>query len=167
MLPELARAKGQIDMGLLSILRCLSNGLAPWPLLLHGDPGTGKTLAALCLCDQISSSWYWQMNDLLELHGEIHGEDLKAAKRMVDHRMRARELIVVDEVGAKSTVKDLYKGCLKTILDTRELKQGRRGIYISNAGKTELGKLLGGRIMSRLTCGTVYKMTGPDRRGER
>jgi hypothetical protein len=78
------------------------------------------------------------------------------------------DLIVLDELGEAKN--DLHLKAIKKTLDIRERYWHRSGIYISNHEPRKLAGLYDasdrGRIGSRLLCGTIYHLDGPDRRQE-
>ena len=59
LLPMLHRQMSQVDPRLVAVFRKLIAGEAAWPLFVHGDVGTGKTLAALSLADFATTASYW------------------------------------------------------------------------------------------------------------
>src|SRR5438128_4554094 len=64
-LPEKCRLLSQIPANIRAVIRsCLTNE-TPWPLVLSGSSGTGKTCAALCLLD-FAGGRYWAAADLCD-----------------------------------------------------------------------------------------------------
>ena len=57
------RRLADVDAGLLGTLRGLCAGKLRWPLFLHGTVGTGKTCAALALCDVVRRAAYCTAED--------------------------------------------------------------------------------------------------------
>lgn len=66
LLPMLHRQMSQVDPRLVAVFRKLIAGEAAWPLFVHGDVGTGKTLAALSLADFATTASYWTVESLCD-----------------------------------------------------------------------------------------------------
>jgi chromosomal replication initiation ATPase DnaA len=163
LLTGVARSMGRVDDGLVAMFRSLVAGKAPWPLYLHGLVGTGKTRAALCLCDFADSAVYFTVDSLA---------DMVMAKSAADaetqwEKIRTKALVVLDEIGEREAVGDLQATTFKKFLDSREWHAGRVAVYVSNLSPDDLPKLYDDRIISRLLSGTVHELRGPDRRRER
>ena len=155
-LPNLDRAEELIDRQLYNLLRGLLGGLKPWPLYLHGDVGTGKTRAVLCLCDIVQLSRYWTVSGLM---------DSMIAKDPPWEWPISPALPVLDELGLHDTNADrrgeFEFDAIKRWLDWRE---DRPAVYVSNHPLEEMTELYDRRIKSRLGVGTVFELKGPDRR---
>jgi DNA replication protein DnaC len=138
------------------LLRRLVTGKARWPLYLHGPAGSGKTLAALCLCDVTIQAVYQtveQISDVVFQPGE-----------WIWRAARERELCVLDELGARQNVTDPHYQAVKKFADARELYANRVAVYISNLRPKELVKVYDDRIASRMLCGELFCLEGEDRR---
>lgn len=166
----------QVPLSVRQAIKRLSEGGASWPLVLTGQPGTGKTSAALCMLDWgrgiyltaqslCESAIFAMKGELLQLpHYEPprDGQD----RRPVTHTLlwRALEdayLLVLDEVGMRGKVSEHHYDCVKRAIDARE---GRPLVVISNLSLPELLPIYDDRIISRLAGGTVVPVYGPDRR---
>jgi len=132
----------------------LAAGDAPWPLLIHGPVGSGKSFAALCFADLIPSARYSTLETLC--NSIMAGDPMPWRD--------AGELLVVDELGERSKVGDLHYTALKNTLDYREWHHRRVAIYVSNLSPADLCNLFDDRIASRLTAGSVFKLEAADRR---
>ena len=132
----------------------LCRGQARWPLFLHGDTGTGKTIAAICMVDVLYGCMWTDLDSLCELlvtHGSWkHIEESEAA--------------VLDEIGGRDNVTSVDADAVKKFLDIRECNCNRVGIYVSNHSPDAIRQLYRKRIASRLLCGTVVETTGIDQR---
>jgi DNA replication protein DnaC len=141
-------------------------GESPWPLVVIGPPGTGKTCAALCLLDY-GGGVYFQAPVLAHEvvragHGQIHypsGHPISPTQLW--RHWRETHLFVLDEVGANSKVSDWHYEQVKRVLDERE---GRPTVVLSNEPLPELTALYDDRVASRLAAGTVVQLEGGDRR---
>ena len=161
LLPALHRRLSKVERPLLDLFERLVTGAAPWPLLLHGAPGSGKTCAAVALADIARTAAYLTVEDLCDaVMGRRADADPWGA-------IEGKNLIVLDELGCRQKVGDLEYTAVKRVLDIRETQHGRLLVAISNVSPESLVQLYDRRIGSRLTCGTVYELTGPDRRRER
>lgn len=161
------RDPAMIDRRTREAIRCCVNAESPWPLLLHGPAGVGKTCAGLVLCDY-ARGCYWTMPGLCE-----HVIDLQRGRVQTDHGpvyqksfwngFSASTLIVLDEIGCRERASDHHYETLKTALDARH---NRPLLCISNLNPSALVRIYDDRILSRLACGTVVELSGKDRRIE-
>lgn len=149
-------------------------GLEPWPLLILGTPGTGKTSAALALCDYIEGSEFWTA---AEFHQAVL--DVKFGRRewKADGypgsgawtvrgwwgMVAARPLVVLDDLGTgEREARDAFYESIKTLLDKRTC---RPLIVTSNLSLEGLEKVFDGRVADRLAAGTVIEVSGESMRG--
>ena len=152
----IARSLALVHPDLRLVFRRLVTGQAPWPLYLHGPVGTGKTMAALCLLDHVEESYYRTVSELAD-NRMAKGTDM-------DHVGTVR-LAVLDEIGAREKVGDLVYEVVKEFADRRE-KWGRVAVYVSNLDVPAMARLFDDRVADRLTCGTLFELTGKSRRRE-
>jgi len=122
------RSMCRVDQTLVATFRKLAAGKAPWPLYLHGPVGTGKTMAALALCDFADSAAYYTVDGLCSLI--VAGSPEAVAEEW--SQMEGKALVVLDEIGEREKVGDLHYSAVKQMLDTRDLHAERIAIYISN-----------------------------------
>ncbi len=131
-------------------------------LQAHRDAliATGKTLASLALADFTKTAVYWPIENLCEhvLRGDAL--DVAASWRAI----AGDDLAILDEIGERDQVGDLYLTTLKRFLDTRAMHQQSIAVYISNLAPADLPELFDDRIVSRLLAGTVFELAGDDRR---
>ena len=158
-MPDLYRKMASVPKDLVVTFRLLATAQLPWPLFLHGDVGTGKTLAALCLADFATTSRYWTLDTLCD---KVMDPETKTQEMW--RQIQEKELTILDELGERSKVGDLLYTTVKKHLDLREQHAGRVGIYISNLTPDQLVQMFDKRIVSRLTAGTVLELSGDDRR---
>jgi DNA replication protein DnaC len=173
--PNYQRDIAKIDPGFRNELRRIVTGEAPWPLLLYGPAGTGKTCAALCLLDYAGGR-YFTMNSLCaELidsqQGRLYSESSCIDGTYVEsrriypqtfwERIEREKLVVLDEIGANELVSDHHYDAIHRIL---EVRKNRPFVAISNLPPEQIERLYDGRIFSRLACGTVVHLQGCDRR---
>lgn len=155
-----------IDPSLLKVFRALVKGETPWPLLLTGGAGVGKTCAALCLLDY-SGGVYFTIYELCDVL--IAAADKAYVNPYADRPMskigvwewlHATSLLVIDELGSRH-VSDFHYENVKRVLDQRENKPL---VCISNKSLAELAVIYDDRVASRFAGGTVVQLVGPDRR---
>ena len=159
-----------VDSALRKVMRELVAGHAPWPLFLLGPVGCGKSCAALCLCDVVEDSMYWTVE---RLHDAILSakqghlwrggwvDEWKISTDMLWDEWRSTPLAVLDELGTRAAVSESMYETVKRAIDGRE---GRSGIFISNAELDALAVAYDDRIASRLAAGTTFRLAGDDRR---
>lgn len=132
------------------------NGKLPWPLFIHGPPGCGKTVAGYCFHDVTHDCGSTDMDRLIKTL--ISGEDWPWAMA------RDAACVIVDELGGCDNVPTVEYNALKKFLDIRERWRDRVAVYLSNHSPDRIKELYDDRTASRLLCGTVYHLDGPDRR---
>lgn len=157
------RSLQAVDPALLRVLGDLAEGRAAWPLLIFGDCGTGKTSAALALADIVETASYHTAEGLASFVMNRGGNESDAEF----DRIGGKHLAILDELGTRLNVGDLAYSVIKRFADVRELEAHRVAIYVSNVTAEKLGELYDDRIYSRITGGTVFELTGPDRREAR
>lgn len=168
-LPRLERSLAGIDPTLRRALRGLVAGELPWPLFLHGTPGTGKTSALLCLLDHAGGE-YHTMRGLhalliraeqgrLEWYDRGRGGNLWPEQ--VWDRIGKAPLVVLDDVGCRERVSDLHYETVKQVLEERA---GRPLAVLSNLNLAGIVEIYDDRIFSRLSAGSVVELVGRDRR---
>ncbi len=172
--PKVPRSLSRVDTGLCDLFGQLAAGEAPWPLLVWGGVGGGKTFAGLAFADMVRRSVFLTLEDACS--AVMKGEQPWVSKRetlayrdetppLDDTPIREPgDLLILDEIGERSKAGDLLYTTLKGILDYREFNHRRVGMYISNLSPAELALLFDDRIVSRLTAGSVVKLVGDDRR---
>lgn len=180
------RSIAEIAPGLRTTIRAMIAGESPWPLMLHGNAGTGKSCAMLCLLDYAGGEYHtvsglcqmmnraalgnYSVDETGTRSGVIEGHKDYVHKRTVvlyPHQIWARiakaPLIVLDEIGCRSNVSDAHYEAVKEMIDIRHRKPLA---VLSNLSLEALGKLYDDRIVSRLSAGTVVELAGADRRLE-
>jgi DNA replication protein DnaC len=164
-----------IDRDLWATIRGLFEGKQPWPLFLHGSTGTGKTCAMLALSDHVYPlNWRAQgwpiYKDAEELSIDLidaqqgraftaHGAPISTS--YIWNEIARSCFVILDEVGARSTVTDFRYDTVKRVLDKRH---GKALAVVSNLPLPQIAELYDDRVASRLAAGTVVCLDGPDRR---
>lgn len=159
LLPSVPRSMHLVRNDLVDLFTQLVGGVAPWPLYLWGSTGSGKTSAALALCDLCYTAAHWELENFATFMLR-HADELESE---LEHIGR-KELLVVDEIGVRLKTGDLSYTALKTLCDVREQRAGRVMIAVSNIAPHEISGLYDDRIASRLLGGTVFELSGDDRR---
>lgn len=131
----------------------LCAGKIPWPLFLHGKAGRGKTCAALTLLDRVPWSCWETVETLVN---RILAKDESTWRYMGES-----PLVIVDELGIRSSNSDLEYVAVKRLADLREY---RPTVWISNHEPDSVRELYDDRIFSRICCGTWFCLNGTDRR---
>jgi len=168
--PAQRRSWTEIDPDLRRIISDLVKGLSPWPLLLNGSTGVGKSCAALCVLDRADGLYYTatelcenlmqaQRGHLKQRH--VEGDGLTIHPDDFWRKIREVPLVVIDEIGCRERVTDFAFETVKRVLDER---CGRPLVCISNLGLERLAAVYDDRVASRLAAGTVVCLEGQDRR---
>lgn len=161
------RHSDEVPAILLDAFRKLCSEAMPWPLFIWGAPGTGKTCAALWLLDRAGGMYFTAggLNaDLISAYKgtlETPREHRSISASGLWQEISNTDLVVLDELGARSVVSEHQYDAVKRVLDERE---GRPLICISNLPVESLEAIYDDRVASRLVAGTLVHLDGPDRR---
>jgi DNA replication protein DnaC len=142
-------------------------GIDPWPLVLVGGVGTGKTCTAGCMLDLAAGQRIYktvpQLAEDLVLagKGELSESGYPVSTSGYWARWREAALVVLDELGTRERASDFVYESVKRAIDER---QDMPAVFISNLGLDDLAKVFDDRVSSRLAQGTVIHFDGPDRR---
>lgn len=165
-MPAVHRSIAEIAPGLRGVIRSCVVGESPWPLVIHGKAGTGKTCAALCVLDY-SDGEYFTVSDLCEkLNQSMMGRLLDSGRELWPEAFREKylatpPLLVLDELGLRTTISDShYEAVYRAI----ELRHKKPFIVVSNHPVEKIGEIYDGRTASRLGSGTVVELSSDDRR---
>lgn len=167
--PEVSRSVAGINPKLRQTIRQVITGNAPWPLVLWGPVGTGKTCTALCLLD-CAGGFFHTVAGLCSLliqsqQGRLQWEHEGRGGQLWPEtfwkRLAAAPLIALDELGCRGTVTDAHYEVVKTAIEERH---GRPLVVASNLSPAEIASNYDARIASRLAAGTVIELQGKDQR---
>ena len=165
---EVRRRWGEIHSDVASKIEEVCAAESPWPLVLLGPAGTGKTCAALALLDRVNAGrWYATVPQLAADHVTATQDRLfdglgnMVTTRALTNRWAERRITCLDELGARDRVSDFQYELVKRCIDDR---QGRPSVFISNLSLDDLLRVYDDRICSRLAAGTVVRFACPDRR---
>ena len=157
------RDMGLVDKKLRRLFRHLLAAQEPWPLYLHGLQGRGKTLATMALCDAVAGSRYFTPSELMDTCAcNSHYLPWGATGRRYPI-----DLSVLDEVGAdvgSGMRAEWHKEMVRLFCDHREQYHHRVAVYVSNLPPELIREKYDDRVASRMLCGTLYELTGVDRR---
>ncbi len=166
---DIARRIDAITPELRSEIRAVIGGEKPWPLVLFGEAGTGKTCAALCMLDYAGGDYFTvyslcarliqSQQGRLEWSQEGRGGVIWPDKFW--SMMASQPLVVMDELGCRDRPSDPHYEAVKEVI---EIRAGKPLVVISNHGLERIAQLYDARIASRLAAGTVFCLDGEDRR---
>ena len=141
----------------------------PWPVVIIGPVGTGKTcIAHLCL-NHVAGT-YTTIRDLHSEYVQASKGELVRGTREMPYTVGLREfweewqrkqLAVIDEIGSRQKTSDAETDLMHGMLERR---RDRATMFISNRTLDELSFLYGAPIASRLTAGKPICVSGDDRR---
>ncbi len=177
------REAGKIDKAVRAAIRKASTDGIAWPLVVCGNPGTGKTCAGLCVADHVPGAEWWAWEEFWRWVQEINMGRFKGSPsielspgyreitRHVNWTTRSLwkwfkglSLAVIDDVGLRGDANDTQYESLKQALDQRA---GLPLIVTSNLDVVGLGKVFDLRIMDRLSAGTVVELFGKEAKSMR
>lgn len=149
---QIERHGDRIPTILRKALEALLTGRTPWPGYVFGTAGVGKTCAGLWVFDHFCAMWL----DTYRL-ADICWDSV--TETFLWRHASEMPLVIVDEVGAACGER-AYLG-IKRLADLR----GRRPtLWLSNLSPQCLLETFDDRLYSRLCCGTVVEVQGPDQR---
>jgi DNA replication protein DnaC len=159
------RDRDRIVPSLRRAIQACAAGEQPWPLVMLGEAGSGKTCAGLCIVDHYGG-WYTTLPEMCELVIDAQQKRLwwpRGYPRTV-HEIwgdwMVANVTVLDEIGTRGNVSEHHYDVLKRAIDIRE---GRPAVAISNLTMSGLEACYDNRIASRLSGGTVYTCSGDQR----
>ena len=172
-LPEKARDQARINPTLRAAIRRCLDGEAPWPLLVHGEAGSGKTCAGLLVVEAAGGSCYSTVPALCRMVADAQqgrlstyslgrGSNITVASVWAD--WHKANICCLDEIGCREKVSDHHCEVVKEAIDLR-VENGRPLIAMTNFTLAELAAVYTDPIASRLGSGTIVATAG-DRRLE-
>jgi len=140
---------GKVE-ALVATLRWVKDGGG---LVLHGQPGRGKThlaiAAVLAACEAGSRAEFWAFQDFLrEMQLRFDPETSDSAQAL-EARVRAVEVLVVDDVGAEHSRSPWAIEVLESLIDHR-LARSLPTLITTNLAPGEMAKQVGARTADRL-----------------
>ncbi len=168
-LPKGDRSRSLITKLLREAIIKLAAGESPWPLLIHGDVGSGKTCAALCMVEHYGGYFTTFAKFHARLRQAMAGElqspiaegvgGYRIYETQVWAEWKTANLAVIDDFGSRKAT-DFQYDTLKQAIEERQCKPT---VYTSNFTLEEISQAFDDRISSRLSAGTTIKLKG-DRR---
>ena len=168
---EVHRAREDVDAALWRDLRGCIEGRNPWPALLAGPTGCGKTCAALALADEVRGPVrYDRMPDLCDALIECQqgtaldewsGPERRCTPALFWANYRRYMLCIIDEIGVADPVSNHH---YLTLLAALEARHGAGLVLVTNQRRDGIVRLYDERLVSRAYSGTVLLLDGPDRR---
>lgn len=187
-LPGHERTIAAIAEPIRASIRKVIAGELPWPIVMYGKAGLGKTSAALCLIDvtepvidgYVDERPVYGAGPIYETAGELadkyRGAEMGTLQsggdrgrletrgmsvRRFNEGIESTPLLVVDELGCRDKVSDFHYETVKRAIDRRS---GKPLVVISNLGPKDLAAVYDDRIVDRLWAGTVIEFSGKSRR---
>lgn len=174
--PQVPREAARITFVIRDVMRDVCRGVKPWPLLLYGSYGIGKTCAGLVLADYVKQSLWFDFGDFCRkcndaqcdrLYWTFGGDSDEGHTNLRQSRkvtwdewwkvIRAAPLLVLDDIGTRTRASDAQYEALKLAFDRR---LGKPFLLTSNLDIDAIGKLFDGRIADRLLAGTEATVAG-------
>lgn len=164
--PEVNREWPKISQSLRLTLLDLIVAEKPWPLMLLGQAGSGKTRATLCMWDHFGGAYvtlpglHQRLQDVR--NGLVYWPGPTGSRVDVTEfwsHWHGLSLAIIDEIGLREA-NDAQYDTLKRAIDER---QEQPAIFISNLDMAGLARMYDLRVVSRLNEATVVTLKG-DRR---
>jgi predicted ATPase len=143
---------------------------------MHGIQGCGKSSAMACVYRAFSGKARWillepfvqqilkcRRDGRVELFSEETGESFFRTEEKWFRIVEESQLLCIDDIGLRSPTDAGYEIVFKLI----NAREDRPTFYTSNHGESDVARVYGRRISSRLLGGTVITCTGVDRREQR
>lgn len=174
-LTGVVRDPNRVSPELAEAFKGCRNGQAPWPLMVHGSVGCGKTRFGY-LCHDWYGGIFADFSKLLAEYVGVRRGTLRAEQSdilptggdwfvrdgyWIDALKRPR-ILILDDIGRRSdTEAATARELLSRLLDARE---GMPSLLISNLAPSQLETVYDDRVASRMCAGTVVECVGQDRR---
>lgn len=151
----------------LEAMRKAMLGCSQWPFVLQGEPGSGKSCAALIMLDGVGGR-YWTLTELCEELAEAKcGAFAFQNVRYFWKGYKGANFVVIDEIATEARderdISPHHAECLHRLLDKRE---GQPLLLITNRTIKDILRLYGDPIASRMNAGTCLEFTGDRRQRE-
>lgn len=164
------RLRSRVIPKLVAAIHGTCEDKAPWPLVLVGEAGSGKTCAALCMIDHYGGVYVTTVQ-LTEMHAAAKCGTLtwlSGLPRTLDQLWQPLSnayLLVLDELAERSVVSDSHFEAVKRLLDARldAVSPAMPTVVVSNLDLGGIARVYGDKVGSRLSAGTVLELSG-DRR---
>lgn len=142
-----------------------------WPIYIWGLPGRGKSGAAKVVYeDMVGSRVWWRAADLctdiaaIRMGGSLTRSrgDLvwQETERSIWNKLDAARFAVIDDLGTRDPSGASYD----VLLSATDYRARKPTIWTGNLSPVDLAKLYDARLVSRICCGVVIEIRGPDRR---
>lgn len=139
----------------------------PKPAYVYGSVGVGKSAIAAVICDESDGRWIAAQDAIAQVQrcrsdGSVMlpGALYESYECDLWKRWSRPHLLVIDDIGISGFTETQYAILCKLA----DIRQKLRTIYTSNLSPEELKKAYDERIVSRVCCGTIVELTGPDSR---
>jgi len=154
-------------------MNAVTLGRAPWPLVIIGEAGGGKTDAVLLMLKRWSdleghvyfnlAASYIERVRLARV-GELQwSTGYPATELEVVDQWARPHLAAMDELGTRDKATPFQSEVIQRCIESRI---GRPAVYTSNIPLQDLAESYTDRIASRLNAGTVVNVKGDQRKGK-
>lgn len=135
-------------------------------IMMQGAPGTGKTYAAMALCEKFSRT---SRSLLFTTQKQLADSWLKSFREekqshYADGLMRC-QLLVIDDFGTAEISKSLLEFIMQ-LINTRLQWSNRGTVITTNLSATKLAEFCGDALVDRFNTGQKFAFTGKSRRKE-
>ena len=175
------RELAAVPKAILETLERAEVGKTRWPLYIHGQPGNGKTCAALAISDHVERSEFFtfeqftaKTNDVkfgratFTAGGQMNPEGYREVTHEINwtvqrwnQHLASAPLVLLDDVGTRDRSSEAAYEAFKGLLDSRD---GKPLIVTSNHDVSVMATIFDPRVFDRLASGTVVELVGTSRR---
>lgn len=135
-------------------------------IIMQGTPGTGKTYAAMALCEAVtrkdSSVIFTTQKQMADKWLKTFKEDIPSGYA---HKVQECKLLVIDDFGTAELSKSLLE-FLMQVINTRLQWKNRGTVITTNLDSKKLAEYCGDALSDRLNTGQKFSFTGKSRRKE-
>jgi chromosomal replication initiation ATPase DnaA len=133
-------------------------------ILMQGDPGTGKSYAAIAVCELYTrtspSCYYYSHRRMLECWTDSYSSN---SVTKFSNSLKCCNLLVIDDFGlAEPSTK--FMGFFMDLIDSRLQWTDKGTIITTNLDVEELSVICGQALIDRINTGQLFQFEGSTRR---
>jgi len=135
-------------------------------IVMQGSPGTGKTYAAMALCEYVTRT---ESNVIFITQKQLADKWLQTFKEDIQTNFASKvmecKLLVIDDFGTAEMSKSLLE-FLMQVINTRLQWSNRGTVITTNLDSKKLSEFCGYALSDRFNTGQKFQFSGKSRRKE-